>query len=63
MNYVKKFTIFLEGKKTHLVALATAVDGLYQYYVQHNSNWQTLVAYLLVGGGLSALRAAITKVQ
>ena len=53
---------YLEGKKSYAVAALTALDGLYQYYVQHGSNWHTLAAYLLFGGGLAALRAAIAKV-
>lgn len=52
---------YLEGKKTYLVSILTAIDGLYTYYVQHGSNAHTLLAYLLVGGGLSALRAGIAK--
>jgi len=52
---------FLEGKKTYIIAVLGAGDGLYQYYVQHGSNWQTLAVYLLAGGGLAALRAGVAK--
>ena len=52
---------WLEGKKTHIIAALVALDGLYQYYVQHGSSRQALLVYLLAGGGLSALRAAIAK--
>lgn len=63
MKQVKQFVAFLEGKKTYIVAVLSAADGLYQYYIQHGSNWHTLVAYLLVGGGLASLRAAVSKVK
>lgn len=53
---------WLQGKKTYIVSIATAVDGLWQYYVQHNTDWKALANYLLVGGGLAALRAAVAKV-
>jgi hypothetical protein len=54
---------YLEGKKTYLVAVLTALDGLFQYYVQHDTDWKALVNYLLVGGGLAALRRAIAKTE
>lgn len=60
MNSVK---VWLEGKKSYIVALATLVDGLYQYYVQHNSDWHALVAYLLAGGAIAAIRGAIAKAE
>jgi hypothetical protein len=52
---------WLQGKKSYIIAALTALDGLYQYYVQHGSNWHTLALYLLFGGGLAALRAGITN--
>jgi len=52
---------WLEGKKTYIVGVLTAADGLYQYYVQHSSDAHSALAYLLAGGGLAALRAAIAK--
>lgn len=52
---------WLEGKKTYIVAVVAALDGLYQYYVQHGLNFKALVVYLLCGGGLASLRAAINK--
>lgn len=58
-----KVQTFLSGKKTYVVAVLSAADGLYQYYVQHGSNWRTLAIYLLFGGGLAALRAAVSKTQ
>lgn len=54
---------WLEGKKTHIVAALAALDGLYQYYIQHGSSLHTLGLYLLLGGGLSALRAAVSKTK
>jgi hypothetical protein len=53
---------WLQGKKTYIVALIATLDGIYQYYVQHGNSRQALVTYLLFGGGLAALRAAISKV-
>lgn len=60
---MQKVATYLEGKKTYAVSTLTALDGLYQYYVQHGSNLHTLLAYLLLGGGLAALRAAVAKGQ
>lgn len=54
---------WLKGKKTYIVSVVTAADGLYQYYIQHGSNWHVLGAYLLFGGGLASLRAAVSKVS
>lgn len=59
MKIFNRVRFYLQGKKTHIIAIATALDGLYQYYIQHGSNAHTLLVYLLVGGGLSALRAGI----
>lgn len=56
-----KLLTTLSGRKTYIISTLTALDGLYQYYVMHGSNWQTLVIYLLFGGGLAALRAGISK--
>lgn len=56
-----KVQTFLAGKKTYVVAVLSALDGLWQYYIQHGSNWRTLAIYLLFGGGLAALRAAVSK--
>lgn len=53
---------WLQGKKTYLIALLSVLDGLYQYYIQHGSSRQALISYLLFGGGLAALRAAVSKV-
>ncbi len=53
---------WLQGKKTYLVSLLTVLDGLYQFYVQHGNSRQALITYLLFGGGLAALRAAVSKV-
>lgn len=61
MEKLKQLVTFLEGKKTYLISVLTVVDGLYQYYIQHGSNWQTFLVYLLFGGGLAALRAAVAK--
>ncbi len=58
---MQSIVTYLQGKKSYIIAALTALDGLYQYYVQHGSNWHTLVAYLLFGGGLAALRASISK--
>ena len=58
-NLVKKF----DGYKTYGVAVVTVVYGAYQTYIQTGSNWKTFVPYLLVGGGLGSLRAAIKKVE
>ena len=52
----------LQGRKTYLFATATALDGLYQYVVQHGLNVHALINYLLAGGALAAVRAAISKV-
>lgn len=52
---------YLEGKKSYIISVLTAGDGLYQYYVQHGSSAHTLFAYLLTGGGVAAIRAAISK--
>jgi len=59
---LKKLWFFLDGKKSYSIALLTALDGLWQYYVQHGSNFHTFVVYLLFGGGLAALRNAVSKV-
>ncbi len=53
---------WLQGKKSYIIALIATLDGIYQYYIQHNSSRQALVTYLLFGGGLAALRAAVSKV-
>ena len=53
--------VWLEGKKTYIIALLTIIDGFYQYSVQHGLSRQSLINYLLIGGGLAALRAAIAK--
>lgn len=52
---------WLEGKKTYIISVLTAADGLWQYYVQHQGDWRALANYLLIGGGLAALRAGISK--
>lgn len=52
---------WLKGKKTYSVSVLAAVAGIVNYYNANNHNLQTLVVYLLFGGGLSALRAAISK--
>lgn len=62
MKELQKVTLWLEGKKTYAFSIATAVQGLYTYFIQHGSNLHTLVSYLLFGGGLAALRAGIKKV-
>ena len=49
------------GKKTYIISGLTVFDGAWQYYIQHGSNLHTLAAYLLLGGGLAALRAAVAK--
>lgn len=54
---------YLAGKKTYIISTLTVVDGLWTYYVQHGSNLHTLLTYLLFGGGLAALRAAISKAK
>lgn len=58
---MRQLVKWFEGKKTYIVSVLTALDGLYQYYVQHNTDWKALANYLLVGGGLAALRAAVAK--
>lgn len=52
---------WLKGKKTYIVAFLAILDGLYQFVVQHGLSRQALVTYLLTGGGLAALRAAVSK--
>lgn len=61
MNLVTQVQVWLAGKKTHIIAILIVVDGAYQYFIQNGSNWHTLAVYLLAGGGLSALRAGISK--
>jgi hypothetical protein len=53
----------IDGYKTHLVAVATVLYGLYQAFIATGGNWHTLVPYLLSGTGLSALRVAVAKVE
>lgn len=63
MKPIQSLVTTLEGRKTYIVAALSALDGLFQFYVQHNTDWKALANYLLVGGGLAALRAAVAKAQ
>lgn len=63
MNLVTAIRNYLDGKKTYIIGALTALDGLYQYYVQHGSSWHVLLAYLFAGGSFATLRAAIAKVK
>lgn len=61
MNYLRTLKNYLEGKKTYIFAVLIVGQEVWTYYVQHGSNLHVLVTYLLFGGGLAALRAAISK--
>lgn len=61
MKELAKVKAYLEGKKSYIVGILSAFDGLYQYFVQHHSSVEQLFVYLLFGGGLAAIRAAISK--
>lgn len=60
---IKNLINYLDGKKTFIIAALAVVDGLYQYYVEHGHSRQALVNYLLLGGGLAAMRSAINGVK
>lgn len=61
MKSLVKLWMWLNGKKTYLISLLTALDGLWQYYVQNGMSTRTLVVYLLFGGGLASLRHSMAK--
>lgn len=61
MKLFNQIRIYLDGKKTYILSVLAVLDGGYQYYIQHGSNIHTLIAYLLTGGTVAALRAAIAK--
>lgn len=62
MKKLQALVLWLEGKKTYLVSLAAGLDGLYQFTVAHGLGWKGLLNYLLLGGGLASLRAAVSKI-
>lgn len=63
MKTIKRLVIYLQGKKTYIVSALAAFDGLWQYFVQHGMNVKALLVYLLFGGGLASLRAALSKLD
>lgn len=63
MKLLTNIKNYLEGKKTYIFVTLSVVQELWTYCVQHGSNLHTLVTYLLFGGGLAALRAAISKAK
>jgi len=58
---LRRFAHFLRGKKTYLVSAATLIygAGIVQGFWRH----QPGIDFLLTGGGLAAVRAAIGKVD
>ena len=59
MNDANKIVKYLQGKKTYLLALLTAVYGIVEY---HHS-LKTLAPFVLTGGLATTLRAGVAKIE
>lgn len=60
-NKLKKLVVFLEGKKTYIIAFITTADGVVQLVQGHK--WPQVIPFLLAGAFGGAIRAAVSKVE
>lgn len=61
VSKLEKLVAKLAGKKTYVVSLVTAADGVLQLVQGHK--WAQVLPFLLAGAFGGAIRAAVSKVE
>ena len=52
---------WLKGKKSYVIAIGAVAYGLYMGF-SGAMEWKEVLPYILGGGGLAAIRAALAKI-